>query len=181
MERSLRCPGQDQRFWRPEDIHFVPCPSCHTEIEFWKDEPFRFCPACRREIRNPHVDFGCAKWCKQAHECLGALPEHPDQMGTICERILATMKVTWGEGHPHVAAAETAMRSRPDSADQHDPAFPALRAAAMVRGWVESAPDQTEVALPQLLHQAGLAAAFINEVLRVLQSRPDERNADLHA
>ncbi|MBN1542597.1 hypothetical protein JW992_10665 [candidate division KSB1 bacterium] len=67
-----RCPGQDQRFWKPEDIYDVICPSCGTEIEFWKDEPTRTC-SCGQIVRNPRIDLGCAKWCVHAKECLGAL------------------------------------------------------------------------------------------------------------
>jgi predicted amidophosphoribosyltransferase len=66
-----RCPGQDMRSWKPEDIFEVACPSCGDEIEFWKDEPVRVCAKCGREIRNPRMDLGCAKWCKSAEQCLG--------------------------------------------------------------------------------------------------------------
>ena len=66
-----RCPGQDMRNWKPEDIYYVPCPYCRTEIEFWKDEPLRHCPKCKIEIQNPKIDIGCAEWCKYSKECLG--------------------------------------------------------------------------------------------------------------
>jgi hypothetical protein len=64
------CPGQDMRFWKPEDIFTAPCPFCRGEIEFWKDEPVRLCPTCRKEVRNPKHNAGCAQWCGQASECL---------------------------------------------------------------------------------------------------------------
>ncbi|MBI4557162.1 MAG: HD domain-containing protein [Candidatus Hydrogenedentes bacterium] len=70
-----RCPGQDMRFWKPEDIFCVQCPWCGDEIEFWKDEPIRMC-ACGREVRNPRLDMGCAQWCKFSAECLGV--EHTE-------------------------------------------------------------------------------------------------------
>jgi hypothetical protein len=66
-----RCPGQDQRYWKPQDIFDCPCPSCGYEIEFWKDEPMRACPGCSAEIMNPRMDFGCAEWCKNSKKCLG--------------------------------------------------------------------------------------------------------------
>ncbi|MCK5843524.1 MAG: hypothetical protein KAG97_02380 [Victivallales bacterium] len=69
-----RCPGQDQRYWTAEDIFDVRCPSCGNEIEFWKDEPMRFCSSCKKEVRNPRIDLGCAEWCKHAEECLGKAP-----------------------------------------------------------------------------------------------------------
>ena len=65
----LQCPGQDQRYWKPEDILYCPCPHCRHEIEFWKDEPLRVCPGCKREVPNPRIDLGCAKWCTYAKEC----------------------------------------------------------------------------------------------------------------
>jgi hypothetical protein len=66
-----RCPGQDQRYWKPEDIFDHPCPFCGTEIEFWKDEPFRQCPCCEKEVRNPRIDLGCSEWCKHGNKCVG--------------------------------------------------------------------------------------------------------------
>ena len=76
------CPGQDQRYWRPEDILQIACPVCGAEIEFWKDEPVRICAACQQEIRNPRMDLGCAKWCKEAHACLGKETEQPSGTST---------------------------------------------------------------------------------------------------
>lgn len=72
-----RCPGQDMRYWKPEDIFEVACFNCGAAIEFWKDEPFRICKACGREVRNPRIDLGCAKWCKYADECLGKNAAQP--------------------------------------------------------------------------------------------------------
>jgi hypothetical protein len=74
-----RCPGQDMRNWKPEDIFTVACPHCHAEIEFWKDEPVRVCAACRKEVRNPKVDQGCAEWCKHGPECLEPPAKSSDQ------------------------------------------------------------------------------------------------------
>jgi len=70
-----RCPGTDMRNWKPEDIYDVKCPWCETEIEFWKDEPLRACPACHRHVPNPKMDVSCIKWCKHSSECPGRPPE----------------------------------------------------------------------------------------------------------
>jgi endogenous inhibitor of DNA gyrase (YacG/DUF329 family) len=70
-----RCPGQDQKYWKPEDIFDVLCPYCGTEMEFWKDEPVLNCPHCKKTVRNPKLEPGCAEWCKYADECLGKLPD----------------------------------------------------------------------------------------------------------
>jgi hypothetical protein len=72
-----RCPGQDMRYWKPEDIFTVACPHCHVDIEFWKDEPVRLCPGCRKEVRNPKTDLGCAEHCKHGPECLEQAPQQP--------------------------------------------------------------------------------------------------------
>jgi hypothetical protein len=66
-----KCPGQDQRYWKPEDIFFAPCPACGAQIEFWKDEPLRTCPGCQRGVRNPRLDLGCADHCKHGPDCTG--------------------------------------------------------------------------------------------------------------
>ncbi len=66
-----RCPGQDQRFWKPEDIFEVNCPACGNTLEFFKDEPKWKCRKCGKEIKNPKIDISCAKWCKFSKECLG--------------------------------------------------------------------------------------------------------------
>ena len=69
--QAPRCPGQDMSKWKPGDICYFPCPFCEKEIEIWKDEPFRLCPNCKKEVRNPRIDLGCAEWCKYAKECTG--------------------------------------------------------------------------------------------------------------
>lgn len=68
---TFRCPGQNPQNWRFEDIFEVQCPHCRTVLEFWKDEPMLLCKGCGREVRNPRLDLGCARWCKYADKCLG--------------------------------------------------------------------------------------------------------------
>lgn len=69
---AFRCPGQDTRFWKPEDIFEAQCPHCGASIEFWKDDHRRKCRGCGEDVHNPKLDLGCAKWCEYAEECLGA-------------------------------------------------------------------------------------------------------------
>ena len=71
------CPGQDMRNWKPEDISYVACPFCGDEIEFWKDEPKRACPSCKKEVPNPKIDLGCAEWCEHGDECREQRPGEP--------------------------------------------------------------------------------------------------------
>jgi predicted RNA-binding Zn-ribbon protein involved in translation (DUF1610 family) len=65
----LRCPGQDLRFWKPEDVVEHPCPNCGAAVEFWRDDVARACPKCRKRVRNPCFNAGCAEWCKYADKC----------------------------------------------------------------------------------------------------------------
>ena len=70
----MRCPGQDLRFWKPEDIFEAQCPKCGSRVEFFKDEVRRKC-RCGHEIVNPRMNFGCAQWCQYAEQCVGVLPD----------------------------------------------------------------------------------------------------------
>lgn len=75
----VRCPGQDGRFWKPDDIFEVQCPGCGQAIEFFKDEPKLKCGKCGRTVLNPKINLGCAKWCKYAGQCLGITKEDDDK------------------------------------------------------------------------------------------------------
>lgn len=89
----MRCPGQDQRYWTAEDIFDLRCPYCGYEIEFWKDEPFRICKQCSREIRNPRINLGCAKWCKNADACLGRSTGDDGSIAApVVERLAAALE-----------------------------------------------------------------------------------------
>ncbi|MHC4599829.1 MAG: HD domain-containing protein, partial [Planctomycetota bacterium] len=68
------CPGQDTRFWRPEDIFELDCGACGHAIEFFKDDVYRRCSACGRRVENPKFNLGCAQWCEHAKDCLGYDP-----------------------------------------------------------------------------------------------------------
>ncbi len=68
------CPGQDTRFWRPDDIFEVQCSACAKPVEFFKDDAYRRCSSCGRKIQNPKLKLGCAAWCEHAKECLGFEP-----------------------------------------------------------------------------------------------------------
>ena len=65
-----KCPGQDPRFWKPDDVFQVACFHCGQSIEFFKDDLRRRCRQCGNYTVNPRNDLGCAKWCKFGPECL---------------------------------------------------------------------------------------------------------------
>jgi hypothetical protein len=69
MSAILKCPGQDSRFWKPEDVCECECPSCGGKVEFFKDDRKRKCPHCGSWCANPRLDLGCLEWCKFADKC----------------------------------------------------------------------------------------------------------------
>lgn len=80
---TMRCPGQDRRFWKPGDIFDAPCPHCGGMIEFWKDDVTVRCPHCRQTAPNPRFDPGCAAWCDYATKCLGEVASVYKQQPTV--------------------------------------------------------------------------------------------------
>ena len=65
------CPGQNLRFWTPEDIFELACAHCGLAIEFFKDDARRRCPSCGKYTLNPKQDLSCRDWCRSAEECIG--------------------------------------------------------------------------------------------------------------
>jgi len=68
---ASKCPGQDRRNWKPEDIFEHECPHCGATVEFWKTDAKSKCPGCRKTILNPKFNLGCALWCAYAEQCVG--------------------------------------------------------------------------------------------------------------
>jgi len=90
----LRCPGQDQRFWKPEDIFEVECSNCGKSIEFFKDEPKQKCRYCGNSVINPKIDLGCAEWCQYAEQCIGS---NQEILGSVCDKLISEMKNIFGD------------------------------------------------------------------------------------
>ena len=105
-----RCPGQDTRYWTPDDIFEIPCPHCGDEMEFFKDDPALTCRSCQREVRNPRIDLGCAKWCEFAGECLEQLPGDPEGLAPLCERLIEKMKSVFGDDQRRIDHALAVLR-----------------------------------------------------------------------
>lgn len=76
------CPGQDTRFWHPQDVFEVPCGQCGYEIEFFKDDTVRRCRRCGARVTNPKLSLGCAQWCEHAEKCLGYDPKKAGDLAT---------------------------------------------------------------------------------------------------
>lgn len=71
----MKCPGQDTRYWKPEDVYELECARCGRMVEFFKTDGRRNCPGCGNRIENPKVSLGCAQWCEHAVACLGYDPK----------------------------------------------------------------------------------------------------------
>jgi putative nucleotidyltransferase with HDIG domain len=97
----MRCPGQDTRFWKSEDIFEIQCPKCERKVEFFRDEVRRRC-RCGHEMINPKIDLGCAAWCPYAEQCVGTVPEdvkarqRAEERDSLKERIGLEMKKYFG-------------------------------------------------------------------------------------
>ena len=100
----IKCPGQDKRFWKTDDIFELNCPSCAAAIEFWKDDPQRKCSGCGRTVMNPKISLGCAQWCQYAKECLGADAPEPMEV-SLCDRIADEMRQVFGADERRVRHA----------------------------------------------------------------------------
>lgn len=142
------CPGQDTRFWRPEDIFEIPCGACGAEIEFFKDDVYRRCPSCGARVENPKFNLGCAQWCEHARDCLGYDPKEVDVEGeegrTLVDRLVEVLK--------------RELASHPDRFAR------ALRALDFAREILKVEKAEPRVTLlAALLHDVGVAEAKARE------------------
>ncbi len=84
---QIKCPGQDTRYWKSDDIFTVECPKCGAEIEFFKDDTRRRCAWCGHLFYNPKIEMGCAEWCQFADKCVPELVQERQAMQTFKERL----------------------------------------------------------------------------------------------
>jgi len=96
----FKCPGQDQKFWKPDDIFEVRCPGCGQSVEFFKDEPKLKCRNCGRMVINPKIDLGCAEWCRYAEQCLGVAAVK--NASFIRNRLIDEMKKVFGQDQKRI-------------------------------------------------------------------------------
>ena len=108
----MKCPGQDTRYWKPSDIFEAPCPACGKTVEFFKDDAVRKCGGCGSRVANPHLDFGCASYCKFAAQCLKELPLEvlARQKHLFAERVACEMRRYFGDDEKRIRHAEKVAR-----------------------------------------------------------------------
>jgi len=100
---QIKCPGQDTRHWKPDDIFTLECPKCSAEIEFFKDDTRRRCAWCGHLFYNPRIELGCAEWCQYADKCVPELVKEKQAMQTFKERLRERALALAGEA-PDLAA-----------------------------------------------------------------------------
>jgi len=98
----VRCPGQDQRFWKPDAIFEVDCSSCGKAVEFFKDEPQLKCRHCGHTVINPKIDLGCAEWCQYAEQCLGV---RVGSLTIVRQKLIDEMKKVFGPDQKRIEHA----------------------------------------------------------------------------
>lgn len=163
-----RCPGQDMRYWTPEDIFDVNCPYCDYSIEFWRDEPFRVCRSCQKEVRNPRIDLGCAKWCKFGDQCLGRSVKEQFAAAPVIEKLQAEIEPLM-ESDPkryELIQEVTRIAGLLLTAEGGDPCR--VRAGALLAGAVQEK-DHSGEAARELLAATILEAEEMDEICRLVE------------
>ena len=166
-----RCPGQDMRYWTPEDIFYVNCPYCDYSIEFWKDEPFRLCRSCKKEVRNPRINLGCAKWCKFGNQCLGRSAEEQLAAAPVIEKLKAQLEQKFDGNSDEYNTALEIIRivDLLLTSEGGDPCR--VKTGALLAGAVRNETDPQEAAramLAETILGEEEAAAVVRLVLNVL-------------
>ena len=128
-----KCPGQDKRYWTPEDVTEVECGTCGHMLEFFKTEGTRRCPECRSRVVNPSVSMGCAQWCEYAKDCLGFDPkeaqaEQPEQ-DSLADRLMEKVQDEFGEDKKRIQHALRVL-DHAEAILKHEDALPRVVIAA---------------------------------------------------
>lgn len=152
----VRCPGQDLRFWKLDDIFDVECPHCGAAVEFWKDEPSVKCPKCRERVVNPRLDLGCAQWCQHAEQCLGALT---DVSGILSKRLIREMQSVLGDDRQRIDHALEVFRCAREILASEQGDARVVSAAAILHGLDAPCPGREGAAASQVAGDADLPAA----------------------
>jgi hypothetical protein len=184
----LRCPGQDQRFWKPEDIFEVECSNCGKTVEFFKDEPKLKCRNCGHLVINPKVDLGCAEWCQYAEQCVGVDREN---LGSVCDQLINQMKNIFGSDTKRINHALSVLNfaEKIQAAEGGDALI--VKASAILhdigiheaeRKYNSSAGKYQEIEGPpiaeKILKSCNIPAGTIEHICRIIANHHTARNID---
>ena len=148
----VRCPGQDQRFWKPEDIFEVKCPGCGGSVEFFKDEPKLKCRKCGQLVANPKIDLGCAEWCQYAEQCLGV--SAGGELNIIQDKLIDEMKKVFVGDQKRIEHALSVLNyaEQIQAAEGGDPLV--VKAAVILH----------DIGIPEAEHKYGSSAGKYQEI-----------------
>jgi hypothetical protein len=115
---QMKCPGQDTRYWKPDDIFVAECPKCGAEIEFFKDDARRRCAWCGHMFYNPKIELGCAEWCQYAEKCVPdlvrakkAAQNFKDLLSEMVKSYLAKDPAAWDQTARGVQYAQDLLKA----------------------------------------------------------------------
>lgn len=169
---QVKCPGQDTRFWKPDDIFVAECPKCGAEIEFFKDDARRRCAWCGHLFYNPKIELGCAEWCQFAEKCVPDLVKEKKATQTFKERLAELVQsrlqdpAAWERTAKGMEYALNLLKS--EGGD------PRVVLAAVLLHQME--PEQAR----QLLEEVEAEADTITGVLDLLSGAAAERDLNRH-
>ena len=185
----VRCPGQDQRFWKPDDIFEVKCPACGGAVEFFKDEPKLKCRRCGQMVVNPKIDLGCAQWCQYAEQCLGV--SVGKEISAIREKLTDEMKKVFGEDQKRIEHALTVLNyaEQIQAAEGGDPLV--VKAAAILHdiGIIQAERKHGSTAAKyqeiegliiarEILAKFNLDKADVEHICRIIANHHSAKNID---
>jgi len=164
---QVKCPGQDTRFWTVDDIAQVPCHSCGTMIEFWKDEGRRRCTKCGARVRNPKVESGCAKWCAHAEQCLGYVPTDADRVESVCDQLISEMKDVFGTDEKRIRHTLRVLEFAEGILDKEQASPLVVKAAAVLHDIGVPGVDGPAAAR-RIMQKVGLDDPTIDHICRIV-------------
>jgi putative nucleotidyltransferase with HDIG domain len=185
----VRCPGQDQRFWKPEDIFEVQCSECGKAIEFFKDEPKLKCRSCGQTVVNPKIDLGCAQWCQYAEQCLGV--STINSLRAIRDKLVYEMEKCFAEDEKRIEHATAVLNyaEQIQAVEGGDPLI--VRAAAILhdigigeaeRKHGSSVGKYQEIEGPpiaaEILSKCDISPEVVEHVCRIIANHHSAREID---
>jgi putative nucleotidyltransferase with HDIG domain len=185
----FRCPGQDQRFWKPEDIFEVHCPDCGRTVEFFKDEPKLKCRDCGCMVVNPKINLSCAEWCQYAGQCLDI--DAVRKMSFIRNKLIDEMKAVFGADQKRIdhALAVLDYAEQIQTSEGGEPLI--VKAAAILhdigiqqaeRKYGSSAGKYQEIEGPiiarEILAKYDLAKDVVEHIIKIIVNHHSARDID---
>jgi len=159
----MKCPGQDRRYWTEDAVFEVPCPQCGANVELFKDEGSGRCRKCGHRFLNPGADFGCAKWCALAQECVGFAPERQTSLGAgegaLAARLIQALKEQCADQQALLAEAMAVFQQAKELAAKEGGDPRVVLAAALLLG-----SDRSDIAQGQSLPPRPNARQILDRV-----------------